>query len=109
MDPSGDFVHHGLRPLRQQDTGFINALEPKVLTNLLTNGQTASKDLQAIKYSSVIKYFKGNKIFSGDEIFAGDEKYLQVIKEESSESIIWNIHLCHPLALICRDNELLDM
>ena len=33
----------------------------------------------------------------------------KVIKEELSESIIWNIHLCHPLALICRDNELLDM
>jgi len=40
---------------------------------------------------------------------ADDFEVVKVIKEESSESIIWNIHLCHPLALICRDNELLDM
>jgi len=40
---------------------------------------------------------------------ADDFEVVKVIKEESSESIIWNIHLSHPLALICRDNELLDM
>lgn len=31
------------------------------------------------------------------------------MRENSSESIIWNIHLAFPLALICRDNETLDI
>jgi len=34
---------------------------------------------------------------------------VKIIKEESNESIIWNIHLKYPLALICRDNECLDL
>ena len=31
------------------------------------------------------------------------------IREENSESIIWNLHLAYPLALVCRDNEILDI
>ena len=31
------------------------------------------------------------------------------MRENSSESIIWNIHLAFPLALICRNNETLDI
>jgi len=34
---------------------------------------------------------------------------VKIIKEESNESIIWNIHLKYPLALICRDNDCLDL
>ena len=32
-----------------------------------------------------------------------------IIGENNSESIIWNIHLAFPLALVCRDNETLDI
>ena len=32
-----------------------------------------------------------------------------VLQENCNESIIWNIHLKYPLALICRDNECLDL
>ena len=31
------------------------------------------------------------------------------MKENCNQSIIWNIHLVYPLALICRDNESLDL
>ena len=31
------------------------------------------------------------------------------LKENCNQSIIWNIHLVYPLALICRDNESLDL
>jgi hypothetical protein len=31
------------------------------------------------------------------------------MRETSSESIIWNLHLAFPLALVCRDNETLDV
>ena len=39
------------------------------------------------------------------------EELLQnhTIREENSESIIWNLHLAYPLALVCRDNEILDI
>ena len=32
-----------------------------------------------------------------------------IIKENTSESIIWNLQLAYPLALVCRDNEILDV
>ena len=32
-----------------------------------------------------------------------------VIRENTSESIIWNLQLAYPLALVCRDNEVLDI
>eukprot|EP00090_Calanus_glacialis_P004077 TRINITY_DN13023_c0_g1_i1.p1 TRINITY_DN13023_c0_g1~~TRINITY_DN13023_c0_g1_i1.p1 ORF type:complete len:713 (+),score=103.45 TRINITY_DN13023_c0_g1_i1:114-2252(+) len=44
------------------------------------------------------------KIWSADNF-----DVVKIIKEESNESIIWNIHLKYPLALICRDNECLDL
>ena len=34
---------------------------------------------------------------------------VRVIKEECSESIVWNLHLRHPLALVCRDSDCLDL
>ena len=37
------------------------------------------------------------KIWSADNF-----DVVKIIKEESNESIIWNIHLKYPLALICR-------
>ena len=32
-----------------------------------------------------------------------------IIRENTSESIIWNLQLAYPLALVCRDNEILDV
>ena len=32
-----------------------------------------------------------------------------VMGENNSDSIIWNLHLAFPLALVCRDNETLDV
>ena len=34
---------------------------------------------------------------------------LKVIRENTSESIVWNLHLAYPLTLVCRDNEVLDV
>ena len=34
---------------------------------------------------------------------------LKVIRENTSESIVWNLHLAYPLTLVCRDNEILDI
>ena len=38
-----------------------------------------------------------------------DMKSKLIIRENKSESIIWNLHLAYPLALVCRDNEVLDI
>ena len=32
-----------------------------------------------------------------------------LIKEDNSESIIWNLHVAFPIALVCRDNNILDV
>ena len=32
-----------------------------------------------------------------------------IIKEDNCESIIWNLHIAYPLALVCRDNSILDL
>ena len=31
------------------------------------------------------------------------------IKEDHSESIIWNLHVAFPIALVCRDTNVLDV
>ena len=38
-----------------------------------------------------------------------DVKSKLIIRENTSESIIWNLQLAYPLALVCRDNEVLDI
>ena len=38
-----------------------------------------------------------------------DVSSMNVIIENTSESIVWNLHLAYPLALVCRDNENLDV
>ena len=38
-----------------------------------------------------------------------DVKSKLIIRENTSESIIWNLQLAYPLALVCRDNEILDI
>ena len=52
---------------------------------------------------------KKNAVHINDIILGDDASQDYIIGENNSESIIWNIHLAFPLALVCRDNETLDI
>ena len=81
--PEGVFELEKLLP-NQEELGEIYSMD--VDDNYILTGHTyASTSLQLWKMADVTP--------------------IKVIRENTSESIVWNLFLAFPLTLVCRDNE----